>query len=162
MSRVSSCWYAPRAIGVNWATWAESPCSAACIIRLNSRSKRSRGLRLLMSGARPGLLAPALAISGATGWGDALDTLYTMPPTSSRQSAPATIHARRSDGGMEGAPPLTGCPHRWQKRAWGDSSARQAAQARGVRLAPHELQKFPLPAVPQEGQVMAGKVSGKR
>jgi len=94
-------------------------------------------------------------MSGATGWGDALDTLYTMPPTSRRQSAPATIHAFRSDAVVAGAPLLTGWPHRWQKRAWGDSSARQAAQARAMRLAPHELQKFPLAAVPHEGQVMA-------
>jgi hypothetical protein len=56
-------------------------------------------------------------MSGATGWGDALDTLYTMPPTSSRQSAPATIHALRSDAAVAGPLPLTGCPHRWQKRA---------------------------------------------
>jgi len=101
-------------------------------------------------------------MSGATGCGDALDTLYTMPPTSSTQSAPATIHALRSDGGTAWPLPLTGCPHRWQKRAWGDSSARHAAQARGVRLPPHELQKFPLAALPQEGHVMAGKVSGKQ
>jgi hypothetical protein len=92
-------------------------------------------------------------MSGATGWGDALDTLYTMPPTNKRQSAPATIHAFRSDA--PGPLLLTGWPHRWQKRAWGDSSARQAAQARAMRLAPHELQKFPLAAVPHEGQFMA-------
>ena len=105
----------------------------------------------LMSGARPVGL-PALAISGATGCGAELDTLYTIPPTSSTHSTPATAQARRSPDRLAGDPP-TGVPQRWQNRAWGESSARQAVHAGPLRLAPQSLQKLPEAVLPQDGQV---------
>jgi hypothetical protein len=49
-------------------------------------------------------------------------------------------------------------PQRWQNRAWGESSARQAAQARAPSGAPQAVQKFPEPAAPQAGQVREGDV----
>jgi hypothetical protein len=52
------------------------------------------------------------------------------------------IQALRSEPARRPAPP-TGVPHRWQNRAWGESSARQSAQDWALRLAPQELQKFP-------------------
>ena len=48
--------------------------------------------------------------------------------------------------------PATGRPHRWQKRAWGESSARQPSHWRGTRLAPQLLQKWPVAGEPQAGQ----------
>ena len=69
----------------------------------------------------------------------------------------AKRHAFRSDRGFRVAGWLpTGRPHRWQKRACGESSARQPAQLRGIRLAPQALQKLPAPAAPQDGQVSVG------
>src|SRR6185295_5137247 len=50
------------------------------------------------------------------------------------------------------APGPVGRPHRWQKRAWGDRSARQPAQVRATRLAPQALQKLPEAGLPQAGQ----------
>jgi hypothetical protein len=64
----------------------------------------------------------------------------------------------RSEAGRRREPPLTGVPHRWQNRAWGESSAQQAVQARSVRLAPQALQKLPDAAEPQDGQVVVGEV----
>jgi hypothetical protein len=64
------------------------------------------------------------------------------------------IHARRSDDRADPAP--IGVPHRWQNRACGDSSARQAVQDRALRLAPHALQKFPDAVLPQDGHVVDG------
>ncbi len=144
----------------------ESPRSAACMIRLNSRSNRSRGLRLLMSGARPG------AAAGSRRWP------CPAPPAAATRSTPCTRCRPPAAGRAlrqpstpcartrrwQAALPLTGCPHRWQKRAWGDSSARQAAQARGVRLAPHELQKFPLAgcAAGGTGHAEGGDGNGRR
>ena len=62
------------------------------------------------------------------------------------------VQARRSDGAPVFEGPPTGVPHRWQKRAWGDSSARQDTQDRAVRPAPQALQKFPAELAPQTGQ----------
>jgi hypothetical protein len=60
-------------------------------------------------------------------------------------------------------PPLvasTGRPQRWQNRAWGDKSARHAAQLRGTKLAPQALQKLPEAGLPQAGQGGAAAVIG--
>ncbi|HEX7337680.1 MAG TPA: hypothetical protein VF252_10770 [Gemmatimonadales bacterium] len=47
-----------------------------------------------------------------------------------------------------------GWPQRWQNRAWGESSARQALHDRGPRLAPQAVQNLPDgAAAPQAGQV---------
>jgi hypothetical protein len=47
----------------------------------------------------------------------------------------------------------TGLPQRWQKRAWGESSAWQWLHTRRARLAPHPLQKLPVAGVPQAAQI---------
>src|SRR4051812_4951166 len=76
-----------------------------------------------------------------------------MPPTRRTQRRAATIQATRLAGAPTGrVPPAVGWPHRWQKRAWGDNSARQKAQARAARLAPQLLQKLPEAAAPHAGQ----------
>src|SRR5688572_6213235 len=107
---------------------------------------------------------PALAIAGTAGAGASAATLYTMKPTRPRESAPAKIHAVRSDppppgaGPAAGAVPATGRPQRWQKRAWGESSARQPSHWRGTRLAPQVLQNRPAAGLPQTGQEVADGV----
>src|SRR6185437_4276867 len=150
-----------------------SPRSPACMTRLKSRSNRSRGVIRLMSGAAPAvpaangarpsppaplpLSAPELAMSGATGAGAPRTTFNRMVARSARHRTPAATQAVRSRAGRgarcPGAPPgAAGRPQRWQKRAWGERSARQAGQLRAIRLAPHELQKLPEAGLPQAGQ----------
>src|SRR5215208_1096705 len=161
-------------MGVNRSTWAVSLRSAACMTRLKRRSNRSRGDIRLMSGGVPPpaapppndsvpaaapVEAPALAISGATGVGFPRMTRNRMAPSRTRQSAPATIQAVRSRRGSPavGGGPPAGRPQRWQNRAWGERSARQAAQVRATRLAPQALQKLPDAALPHAGHP-AGEV----
>jgi hypothetical protein len=124
----------------------------------------------LMSGARPPLLpgrvaelTPELAMSGATGCPAERATRYTIPPRRRMQRTAAMVQARRSEAGVVAAPP-TGCPHRWQNRAWGESSARHTVHARAVRLAPQWLQKLPEVCLPQAGQVavIGRSVNGER
>jgi hypothetical protein len=126
------------------------------MMRLNKRSNRSRALILLISGARSPEFAPAFAISGAAGDGAELETLYTIPPTRRRHNAPAIVQVRRSEGAEVDLP--ADRPQRWQKRAWGDSSAWHAWQDCAVSRVPHALQKLPIPEVPQLGQVVEGVV----
>jgi hypothetical protein len=97
-------------------------------------------------------------MSGTAGSGAELDTLYAIPPTRATHSTVAMIQALRSESARGREPPLAGAPHRWQNRAWGESSARQAVQDRPVRLAPQALQKFPEAGLPQEEQVVEGAV----
>src|SRR5438128_6220413 len=131
--------------------------------RLNRRSNRSRGDIWLISGALPAasvpanpaagpapsraLWEPALAMSGATGAGASRTTLKMIIARRATHSAPATSQAVRSRAGSaaETGPPgavdgPAGRPQRWQKRAWGERSARQPAQLRATRLAPQALQ----------------------
>jgi hypothetical protein len=80
--------------------------------------------------------------------------------------APAKIQAVRSEragagtagAGPGAAPPAAGRPQRWQNRAWGESWAPHASQARGVRLAPQLLQNRPLAGLPHAGQGVVGVV----
>ena len=74
-----------------------------------------------------------------------------MRPTSTAESVPAKIQAERSEPVAWTSPPA-GWPHRWQKRAWDPSAARQRAQLLGWRLAPQALQNFPEADAPQAGQ----------
>jgi hypothetical protein len=85
-----------------------------------------------------------------------LDTLYAIPATNSTQTVPATSQVLLSEWRAAGRPAalVTGCPQRWQKRAWGESSAWQWGHARRARLAPHALQNLPVPGVPQAGQLV--------
>jgi hypothetical protein len=72
------------------------------------------------------------------------------------------VHGPRFAGPDCPRPPgETGWPQRWQNRACGDSSARQKLQARAERLAPQLLQNFPVPPVPQTGQVVDDSVMVK-
>src|SRR6266849_1846231 len=150
-------------MGVKVATVPLSPRSAADMIRLKRRSKRSRGDMALMSGAGPadrplanGAAAPGLAMSGTTGAAVPRSTRQTIAATSRTASPPATIQAVCSD--LAAVPPAAaapgpaGWPHRWQKRARLESSAEQAAQRRGPRTAPHRAQKVPDASAPQAGQ----------
>jgi hypothetical protein len=92
-------------------------------------------------------------MSGVAGRGAELETWYAMTPTKSTQRVPAMIQARRSEAADRGCL-ATEVPQRWQNRAWAVSSARQAVQARGARLAPQALQKLPDAVAPQAGQVV--------
>jgi MFS family permease len=143
-------------MGVKRSTCAVSPASAACMMRLNNRSNRSRGLSWLMSGAGPAggvvspAAAPALAMLGTWGAGDSVTTLYTIAAISRTHIVPAKIQAVRSEpGARPPAPP--GWPQRWQNLAWAPRGARQRVQLLGVRLAPQALQNFPEAAAPQAG-----------
>src|SRR5690606_4353617 len=77
---------------------------------------------------------------------------------SGRAVAPVAAPVAAPDAGP-GVPALAGpagAPHRWQKRAWGESSAWQDRQLRPPSGAAHSLQKRPVPAVPQAGRVCVG------
>jgi hypothetical protein len=56
--------------------------------------------------------------------------------------------------------PVTGRPHRWQKRASRRSSAWQCRQLGGPSAAPQRLQNRPLAGVPQAGQGVAASGAG--
>ena len=121
--------------------------------RLNSRSNRSRGRHLAdvgrgARGPRRRAGAPgADAGVGHVGRGRRGRSAHTREDDAAEQD-----HAQRA--GHEPGGPLaaaasggrgrpTGWPQRWQKRAWGESSARQCGTCAGVRLAPQALQKLP-------------------
>ena len=111
-----------------------------------------------MSGARP---ADRSGIRAGVGHvrrhrpGHALDTLYTMPPTSSRQSAAATSHALRSDAAVAGPLPAHRLPTPMAETGLGRQLARQAAQARVMRPAPHAAAEVSTGGCAAgEGQVM--------
>ena len=77
------------------------------------------------------------------------------PPATSQAVALAT---RQAAGPLAARP---AAPHRWQKRAWGDSSARQPAQARGIEAgAAGAAEVAARRRLPQAGQAEAGAVMG--
>jgi hypothetical protein len=54
---------------------------------------------------------------------------------------------------LSGAVAPAGVPHRWQKRAPGDSGAEQPAQVAPARAVPQLAQNRPAASAPQEGQL---------
>ena len=127
------------------------------MIRLNSRSNRSRGVIWLMSGAgprpgrsdRPGAAgAPGLAMSGTAGAGWSRTTRRRCAPSRTAQSAagdePGAPIALRPAG-----PPAGAAADRLDRSGGrsgpGGTASRPAVAAgpRGLRLAPQALQKLP-------------------
>jgi len=76
------------------------------------------------------------------------------PAATSQGVRDAAAGAVPAGAAPAGALPAAGWPQRWQKRACGESGARQCAQARSAREAPQEAQKFQLAVAPQAAQVV--------
>src|SRR5260370_41973154 len=112
-------------MGTKKRTWPLSPRSAANITRLYRRSARSRGDRLLMSGAGMALPVP----SEGEGEGDVPAVFFwvvirnSSRPESNATLAPATIHGR----GCRFPTAVSDRPQDWQKR----EPARMVASQRG-------------------------------
>jgi hypothetical protein len=79
-----------------------------------------------------------------------------IAPTSRAHIVPAKIQADRSERTVAPPDPAPAAarPQRWQKRAWGESCVPHPSQTLWPRPAPQLLQKRPVAALPQTGQVV--------
>src|SRR6476646_8751978 len=147
------------AIGMKRFTVASSPACAARITRLYSRSKRSRGDMLLMSGGvppSPSVSPGAGPVSAAvaTGVDGVRETINSRPTSSATRAAPAMIQGVRSARSLVAAEPAARpCPHAGQNFAPAVTAPPQWRQAEAPLGAPQFEQKRPAPEAPQAAQV---------
>src|SRR5579864_8209949 len=145
-------------MGVKRVTVASSPDSAAVMIRLYSRSNRSRGDIALMSGGAPASGAAAMAApteAGACPPSFRTSVTSTMPSSAAPPTAMAASGRRAAGtpGAAPAGPPRAGVPHCAQKRESAGTSAPQPGQRCAPSGAPQLLQKLaPGPEAPQAGQ----------
>src|SRR5512135_373769 len=145
-------------MGVKRVTVASSPDSAAVMIRLYSRSNRSRGdMELISGGAPAGGSAANAAPADAGACAPSFRTSVTSTMPSSAAPPTAIAASGRRGAGAPGAaaaePPRASVPHWPQKRESARTSAPQAGQRCAPSGAPQLLQKLaPGPETPQAGQ----------
>ena len=144
------------AIGVNRPTVASSPAWAACMTRLYSRSNRSRGDMLLMSGGTPAPLSTAVGPADTSGAGALRATISRTTPSNPTNAAPAMIQGVRSvrtaTGVGDGPTPF---PQTEQNLAPSVTDPPHPRQVNAPSGAPQVEQNCPEPAAPHATQVVA-------